>query len=46
MRTLYRTPEFDEFYEALDERVKTKYCSPQITQIMVKQNWFAKNFPM
>ena len=23
MRTLYRTPEFDEFYEALDERVKT-----------------------
>ena len=25
MRTLYRTPEFDEFYEALDERVKTKF---------------------
>ena len=25
MRTLYRTPEFDEFYETLDERVKTKF---------------------
>ena len=35
MRTLYRTPEFDEFYEALDERVKTKYCSPQITLIKI-----------
>lgn len=25
MRTLYRTLEFDEFYETLDERVKTKF---------------------
>ena len=25
MRTIYRTPEFDEFYESLDERVKDKF---------------------